>query len=299
MEPMVGGQSRTGVVVGIDGAAPSRPALTWAADWAAARGLPLHVLTAQSVSMSPTQATPPGAGAQRLRSELQARLVAETAGIDAAYPHLLVTLDVVWASPSAALLHAGREAAAIVVGTRGLAALPGIVLGSVSAGVAGQADCPVVVVPREWPVPAADAPVVVGVDGSPESRHAVGFAADEAARRGVRLVALSAWEPPIRFGVAVLEPIEEPLAVRDEQAAILDDAAAVATAAHPGLDVEAKVAPGSPSAVLARASATACLVVVGSRGRGGVAGLLLGSVSRDLLRAARGPVAVLRAPQPA
>lgn len=289
MEPTVGGQSRTGVVVGIDGSQQSRTALTWAADWAAAQGLPLHVVTAQALTIQPN------AVALRIRAELQARLVEETACIDVRHPQLPVSLHVMWTSPAAALVELGREAAAIVVGTRGLSGLPGLVLGSVSGGVAGQARCPVVVVPHRPASPADADPVVVGVDGSVQSRAAARFAAAEAARRGVRLIALAAWEPPMMLGVSVLEPGPEPAAMHAEHEELLREVLHEATAPHPGLDVESRVVPGGTVAALAEASRTACLVVVGSRGRGGFAGLVLGSVSRDLLHAARCPVAIVRA----
>ena len=138
--------------------------------------------------------------------------------------------------------------------------------------------------------------VIVGYDGSEHSSMAVDWAAAEAVSRGVPLTLVAATTIPLegkRFGGSVLSPdaiddLLERLRVATESRA--DES----RSAHPGLDVDVKVALGSPSSVLVEASANAALVVLGSRGMGGFRGLLLGSVGVQVASSAACPVVVIR-----
>jgi nucleotide-binding universal stress UspA family protein len=135
--------------------------------------------------------------------------------------------------------------------------------------------------------------VVVGFDGSDSSTRAAEWAANEARTRGRGLTLVHSLLPPVPPGglgiglppsLDLIEQLELHARERlDEFAAGLD-----------GLDVRTAVSIGSPSAVLLEASETAELVVVGSRGRGGFAGLLLGSVGGQVAAHASCPVAVIR-----
>jgi nucleotide-binding universal stress UspA family protein len=144
----------------------------------------------------------------------------------------------------------------------------------------------------------ADEPVVVGVDGSRSSGAALDLAVQLAAAWGAPVSVVAAWSDPGS------EPWTEALGSEAAQAA-LDDARVraeqVASAAlervrstHPELSVTASVVQGPADAVLAEASRDAGLVVVGSRGHGGFAGMMLGSVGHGVLRKASSPVAVVR-----
>jgi nucleotide-binding universal stress UspA family protein len=133
--------------------------------------------------------------------------------------------------------------------------------------------------------------VVVGVDGSRLSEAALAFAVDTAVRRGTSLVAVHAWQDTADPRVAALIDWE---AVAVEEAAVLAERLAGWQDKNPDLTIERRVVRDSPAHELTALSATAQLVVVGSRGRGGFAGLLLGSVSQALLRHAACPVAVVR-----
>lgn len=138
--------------------------------------------------------------------------------------------------------------------------------------------------------------VVVGVDGSQFSQHALRFAAAEARRRGCPLVVVRAWSlvtapGPVGDEAGVVPPMSAfEQAVSDEVARevgeVLGDA--------PGCPVRLLPVHQDPGSALVEASRTALLVVVGHRGRGGFAGLLLGSVSDHLVRHGEGPVAVVR-----
>jgi nucleotide-binding universal stress UspA family protein len=136
-------------------------------------------------------------------------------------------------------------------------------------------------------------PLVVGVDGSEPSLHAVGWAADEAVLRGVplRLVHASLWQ---RYeGAVPAEDLGKPSGqVLDD--AIVDGAARRARTRQPDLKVSTDVVPEEPEYALVREGRHASALVLGTRGRGGIAELLLGSVSLTVAAYATCPVIVLR-----
>ncbi|GAA2015764.1 universal stress protein [Catenulispora yoronensis] len=138
--------------------------------------------------------------------------------------------------------------------------------------------------------------IVVGVDDSPSSRAALRWAVAEAELRGTGLHVVSAWEIP--FAKAGQDDDDDPLpAVPSlEQAALSELAAAVAEAGGDPADPATRIelVHGSPSRVLIDAAKDADLVVLGSRGRGGFSGLVLGSVGRQVIHHAACPVVVVR-----
>jgi nucleotide-binding universal stress UspA family protein len=161
------------------------------------------------------------------------------------------------------------------------------VLGSVSQHVTRHASCPVVVVRAPYH-PDAER-VVVGVDGSTGSRKALEFAFDHASRSGAPVTAIHAWRDGAR-GDAREGLVEEIRAAER----ILAEALAGFADQYPDVKVTTEAVPVVPQRVLADASQAASLVVVGSRGLGAFAGLLLGSVSQSVLHHAQCPVAVVR-----
>ena len=182
----------------------------------------------------------------------------------------------------------------IVVGSRGQGGLGQRLLGSVNTGLAHHAQCPVAVVHDERPADQAvrQAPVLVGVDGSKASEQATAIAFDEASQRGVGLIAMHSWadygpfELPDREWEAQLEIGREALAER----------LAGWQERYPDVVVDRRLVNGEPAVNLVAASESAQLTVVGSHGRGGFAGMLLGSVSSAVVQAARTPVIVARQP---
>jgi nucleotide-binding universal stress UspA family protein len=138
--------------------------------------------------------------------------------------------------------------------------------------------------------------IVVGVDGSAEAAAALRFAVAEARLHKAPLLVLSAWEVPATAVAGAMVPA---IALGDFEAAAEGAVAhAVAEAARLAPDVECtgRAAHGPAAAVLVEATGPEDLLVVGRSGRGGVAGLLLGSVSRQVLHDARCPVVVVRPP---
>ncbi len=281
------------VVVGVDGSDSSREALDWAVDDAARRGRPMVLLAAWLVDYSAETTAPVR---QRLEDASRSTLVTAAAHVRATAPSVAVETRVVHAQPASALIAASRDADTVVVGTRGLGPVGETLLGSTSTQLAAHASCPVVVVRR------ASAPagrVVVGVDGSELSAQATAYAFEAASRLGVGLTVLHAWDTRIytsRVAMSVLVETWDELEV--EQEIITSAAIAGWRDTYPDVDVETRVVPGRPTDVLADASVSAALVVVGSRGRGGFRGLLLGSVSRGILHRAHCPVVVVRPFEP-
>jgi nucleotide-binding universal stress UspA family protein len=199
-----------------------------------------------------------------------------------------------------ALVALSKHADMVVVGCRGHGGVAQVLLGSVSAGVAHYAHCPVAVIHHDEPAttPSPDAPVVVGIDGSPTSELAVEIAFDEASRRGVDLVALHAWSDMNAVGIARVgwAPIEwRNIKVQEEE--LLAERLCGWTDRYPDVVVHKDVVCDQPALRLLKQAAKAQLVVVGSHGRGGFPGMLLGSVSTAVVNAAQIPVIIARMPR--
>src|SRR5665648_354698 len=123
--------------------------------------------------------------------------------------------------------------------------------------------------------------IVVGVDGSAPAEVALEFAAHEAALREARLLVVSAWESPMIVAPVGVYPVEAFQSLRDDVESIVKAAVARVAELEPGVTCEGRVVEGQPAAVLLREAQDAEMVVVGSRGYGGFASLLLGSVSQQ------------------
>jgi nucleotide-binding universal stress UspA family protein len=290
--------SRThhGIVVGVDGSPPSKVAVDWAAREALLRNLPLtiiHVIPSPMVSMLPAVLMLPELtvqlethGQEVLRD---ARRIAEqaTAGSNA----ISVDTEVITAGVLPTLIDLSKEANMIVVGCRGLGAI-GRLLGSVSRGLLHHAHCPVAVIHDEdplMPTPAM-APVVVGIDGSSVSEAATAIAFEEASRRGVELVAVHATSD---FAVPELPGIDWS-DVKKQAEETLSERLAGWQERYPEVTIRRIVVLDRPARQLLEQSESAQLTVVGSHGRGGFAGMLLGSVSSAVAESARMPVIVAR-----
>ncbi|MFG1660152.1 universal stress protein [Micromonospora chersina] len=288
------------VVVGVDGSSTSLTAAEHAARAAVARSRPLHLVhgylhpLGYGVPLNPYDLGVP-APTEESRKMLE-QVAAELVG---RHPTLRVEVRQVAGGPGATLVEESRRAELVVVGSRGVGGFAGLLLGSVSNQVAQHAHSPVLVVrPAEQPIPVRG-PVLVGVDGSESAGHAVRLAADEAVRRDADLVLVHVRTPE-RGAVAPDAAAEATAAGQAESAELLAGAAARIRADHPVLSVvERPVVGASPEQALIEASGEAALVVVGSRGRGGFAGLLLGSVSQALVQHAHCPVLVAHPYEPA
>jgi nucleotide-binding universal stress UspA family protein len=190
------------------------------------------------------------------------------------------------------LIEVSEEAEMVVVGSTGRGAVGRVLLGSVSSGVVRGASCPVAIIRDEdpsMPYP-LQAPVVVGIDGSPASELAMAIAFDEASRRGVGLRALHAWSD---IGLFELPESDWP-AVGLKAKLSLAECLAGWQERYPDVTVHRIVVCDRPARLLIEQSESAQLLVVGSHGRGGLSGALLGSVSNAVVHAVRTPVIVAR-----
>jgi nucleotide-binding universal stress UspA family protein len=280
------------IVVGVDGSAASDAALRWAARQASRRGVELTVLHAYDRPHGPD--TPLDDAYRRdLAGIAQAVVDSAVTEVRSLTPDVRVRGEALDAQPAACLLRASEEGAMVVVGSRGRGGFSGLLLGSVSQHVAVHATGSVVVVRDR--ADRAEGPVVVGIDDSVSAAYALSVAFEEAATRGAQLVVMHAFLPAVRaWGVDL------PLVVEGEQAqrTVERDRLAAAVAPwrekYPTVQVDSMVVEGQAAARLVQASASAQLIVVGTRGRGEFAGLLLGSVGLHLVHHAGCPVLIAR-----
>ncbi|KWX56548.1 universal stress protein [Mycobacterium sp. NAZ190054] len=284
-----------GILVGVDGSSESHAAVRWAAQEAVLRKLPvtlMHVTTPIIVTWPIESVVTSFYDWQEDNARHvveQSKLTLRDAVHDVEPPEVRVELRHDGVVPE--LADASAHADLLVIGTRGLGPVGGAVLGSVSRALLHHARCPVAVV-REGVVRQTDRnlPVLLGVDGSPASEAAIAFAFDEAARRGVDLVALHAWSDAEVFPIlgAGWHTHEE------SGHEILAERLAGWRERCPDVRVRRRIVCDKPARWLIDESRQSQLVVVGSRGRGGLKGMLLGSVSTSVAEAALAPVVVVR-----
>jgi len=296
-------QTHPGIVVGVDGSPSSTTAVEWAARDAEMRNVPLRLVyvVPPMVATEGWSEIPVTAGYAPFRDD-QARQVIEHArqvAVEAAAPSRAsqVTAEVLHAPIVPALVELSTQVDMVVVGCRGQGTVANALLGSVSSGLVHHAHCPVAVIHDEDPFTSRSpqAPVVVGIDGSPTSELATEIAFDEASRRGVGLVALHAWSDmgPIGFASVNWAPIEW-RNIKDQEEELLAERLCGWQDRYPDVDVHRVVVCDFPAPRLLEQTETAQLVVVGSHGRGGFPGMLLGSVGRAVVNSARIPVIVAR-----
>jgi nucleotide-binding universal stress UspA family protein len=282
------------VVVGVDGSEIALTAVRWGAVEADRRSAPLHLVLAFDRPLDHVVGIP-GLGEQ-LRAELMAgarRMLAEAVtAAERAVPGREVSSEVLVGFPVGVLAEQSRRAQLLVLGTRGLGGLTGLLVGSVAVGLATHAACPVVVVRGADRDPHDALPVVVGVDATPHNEAAIAFAYQAAAERGVELVALHTWVA-MEFAPG-LAPLMDWTAIAQEEEMVLAERLAGWGAKYPDVPVRRLVGRDGAARSLVQLSENAQLVVVGSRGRGNLTGLLLGSVSHAVLHRSHCPVAVVR-----
>lgn len=301
-----------GVVAGYDGSAESEAAVRWAAAVAHRRGVSLRVVTATGVNPSSPAAYRVGVdfGAHRARrmAEDGVQIAREAA------PAQVEAMGIEQGAVSA-LVEQSAAAQLIVLGHRGRGRLRGALLGSSAFSVAMHAHCPVAVVRGALrPLPSPEFPIVAAVDGSRGSLAAAKEAARLAAETGATLKIVvayassssSPWLVAKHAGGATVggeanvwaqqmeEPAREGNARRREAARIAEEAAGAVGKEYPDVPVELVVIAGRPERAVVEAAEDASLIVMGARGRGDFASLLLGSVSRDVIQHADCAVYIVR-----
>ncbi|AJK69948.1 universal stress protein [Corynebacterium marinum] len=288
------------VVVAVDGSPASRNAVRWAANTANKRGIPLRLASSYTMPqfLYAEGMVPPQELFDDLQSETMEKIDEARAVAHEVAPDIKIGHTIAEGSPIDMLLDMAHDVTMIVMGSRGLGGLSGMVMGSVSAAVVSHASCPVVVVREDNQLDEASkyGPVVIGVDGSDVSAKATEIAFAEADARGAELVAVHTWmDMQVQASLAGLSAAQQQWEVVErEQIDMLTERLAPMTEKYPNVEVRKVITRDRPVRALVENSEGAQLLVVGSHGRGGFKGMLLGSTSRALLQSAPCPMMVVR-----
>ncbi|MGW0765806.1 universal stress protein [Streptomyces sp. NPDC002676] len=294
------------VTVGLDGSPESRAAAEFAAREARLRGLPLKVVHVWEPLPEPV-AQAPLLGAETLQqwTEEVPREAAE--GLRLRHPGVEVITDRLTGNPAEALIEAADSAELMVLGSRGLGAIGGFVVGSVSLAVIARAGRPVILVrageqaadehqmdPAGVPSAATPfRPVVLGLDTGGPDETLLEFAFDAAARRDASLRVVHGWSAPPTSFYRFYGDAELYSTLASEQATALTEVLRPWRQKFPGVEVTEVSRSGSAAQVLVDASREASLVVVGRHIRTGRLGTHVGHVAHAVLHHVEAPVAVV------
>ena len=286
---------RTVIVVGIDGSTHGTEALKWSRAEARLRNARICAIHAWNIPglLRPGELAGRFNGLLNTLRDSAAQVLIrelETTGVEG--NGVAVDEVIVKQHPAEALIRASANADLLVVGSRGLGSLAGVLLGSVSQQCVQHARCPIAVVHSANHGDRRR--IVVGFDGSAGAKDALEWAKEEAGRRNTSLLVVCAYNesPAVAGGgpwsAGALSELRRGLQLSAER--VLEEAARSVD----GIPVSTSAVHGSAASELLRAASDAQLLVVGSRGRGGFANLVLGSVSQHCAAHASGAVVVVR-----
>ena len=283
------------IVVGVDGSEAAADALGWAAGEAQLWGATVkavHAWTYPALTYAHGLVPPPTFARDDFEDEARAVLDKALSTLPQAGA-VSIERAVVQGGATNVLVDHSRGADLLVVGHRGRGGFLALHLGSVALQCAQHAECPVAVVrPGGQGTPLEHrSRIVVGVDGSEPARRALLWAADEARCRDATLEVVHCWHPRVQLPLGAVLATDRPSL---EAAAHAVVAGAMQAVDGRSAQAEAILVEGPAASTLLGASAGAELVVVGTRGHGGFPGLLLGSVSTQVLHHAHCPAVIVR-----
>ncbi len=285
------------IVVGVDGSEVAEEVAQWAAREADLRDrelLLIHAFTLPGAAGYPDFDSYPADPRATLQDECEAMLGRVAADLHDRYPKLRIRTEVVYERPVVALRAASAGALLTVVGSGNESRFNGVLLGSVALAVASSNPAPVAVVHRDH-AQHTNGPVVVGVDSGGTSDAAVAFAFQSASVHGAELVALHAWHDVFVPGSHRLQsPLVDPDRIEQAERAVLAEGIAGWADKYPDVTVRQVLVEGRAVPNLLDYAQQAQLVVVGSHGHGGFAGMLLGSTSHSMIIHSAAPVVVVR-----
>jgi nucleotide-binding universal stress UspA family protein len=285
------------IVVGIDGSASALAAASWAAAECARHQVPLRLVHGFMLPAGgyPEMLITPAEARHAIEEQARGWLAEAAAVARATAPDVEITTEVLICGGTALLVEQSKIARLVVVGSQGLGTVTGLLVGSTALALAAHGHSPVVVV-RGTAVP--DGPVVVGVDGSPTSEAAVAFAFEEASLRGVPLTAvMTSQDFTVDSAYNVSRIAIDWAQVEEDERRLLAQRLAGWQEKYPDVEVRRVVLRDRPARALMRYGAEAQLLVVGSHGHGGFAGMVLGSTSQALVYHAPCPLAIVRKPR--
>jgi nucleotide-binding universal stress UspA family protein len=273
-----------GILVGYDGSSDSDVAVRWAADTAEQTGAELRVTVVEDISLTDGGGMWTASYWEGVETQARSALVA----LGIAEPDVRRRRG----RPVPVLLEQASDANLLVVGSRGHSRVGEMLLGSVSQHLAGHASCPVAVIrvaDRPWA-----ARIVVGMDGSGPAMRALEYACRRATATGEKVVAVRGWRVgniPVDKRGNVPTSLSAHLLERERE---LSSWTSVVRGSYPDVAIQEEVITVAAARAVVDASADASVVVVGSRGRNAVTGLLLGSTSHEVLQGAHCSVVVVR-----
>ena len=285
------------IVIGVDGSDRDHSCIRYGAGAASRTGRPLHLLHAQDIAVELAAANPIAARGLAFVPDfvLDSGVLRDAlAWTREEFPDIDVTGSEPWMHPEEALIEASEDAYLIVVGSSRISGLERILLGRSALAVSLHSRCPVVIMPEGGRTD-IDGPVVLGFDGSEGARSAARRAFWVADLRGAPVRIITSWYAEVVDGSVVTTPGTPAWEqVESGYRRMVEEGIADIRSEYPNTEVDIQVVRGPAAEVLAKQSADASLLVIGSRGRGGFRGMLLGSVSHKVLETATCPVMVIR-----
>lgn len=266
------------IVLGFDGSEASFVALDWAAERASHRECRVEIIRVDpgAIVIDETDEFAFAAAEDRLRD------VAPEAEVD--------SRTIIGRMPDA-LMTASRDADLLVIGVHRRRPLRSALTGWRPLRIVARSTVPTVVVPDDWAP--TDGTVLVGIDDDDSSLRAIDVAAAEAIAAGTDLTVLHAWQMPSPTMDGSVALLASPIEVKAAHRRILNDACAHIIDRHPGVTVQKLLVQERPSIALLAAAVHSSLLVIGTHGRGVLAGAFLGSVAQDTMPVAPVPVCVV------